>query len=139
MSADHITRRQMEAIHRHDIEAFKACYAPNAVVVDPQYALPVQGGEAIGKDIADFLTALPDLQLRVLSTITQGTSYAAEITMSGTHKGPLLTPTSQVPPTNKRVEIGACLVGRLDNDGRISEEHRYYDLAGMMAQLGLLT
>lgn len=139
MNADQIARKQVDSINGRDIEGFKACYSANAIVIDPQYSGPLKGGDAIGKDIADFMTALPDLQLRVRSIITQGASYAAEITMSGTHKGPLLTPTSQVPPTNKRVEIGACLVGQLDKDGRIAEEHRYYDLAGMMAQLGLTT
>jgi steroid delta-isomerase-like uncharacterized protein len=108
-----------------------------AVSVDPQYASPLEGTDAIGKYIAEFFKAFPDLKLRVVSTIEQGSSYAAEIVMSGTHKGALLTPTGEVPPTNRRFEIGACLVGRLDKEGRISEEHRYFDLARMMSQLGV--
>jgi hypothetical protein len=29
-------------------------------------------------------------------------------------------------------------VGRLDGQGRVAEERRYYDLAGVMSQLGLM-
>lgn len=137
MNAEQLTKKQIESVNRQDIEAFKSCYASGAVVVDPQYAEPLKGHDAIGKDIAAFWTALPDLQLHVVNTIAQGTSYSAEITMSGTHKGALLTPTGQIPPTGKKIDVNACLVGRYNNDGRIIEEHRYYDLAGMLAQLGI--
>ncbi len=138
MAANEVIRKQIDAVNRHDITAFTACYSPNAVVMDPQYPEPLRGGGAIGKDMTDFLTALPDLELRLKRTITEGDSYAAEITMSGTHKGPLIGPSGQIPATNKRVEIGAILLVQLDKDGRIAEEHRYYDLAGMMSQLGLM-
>ena len=87
MNAKDITRRQADAIHRHDIKAFESCYASNGVVIDPQYPTPLKGTVAIGKDIAEFLKTFPDLQLRVVNTLGQGPTYAAEIVMSGTHKG----------------------------------------------------
>lgn len=139
MTADEVTRKQSNSLARHDIEAFKDCYSVNAVVIDPQYAEPLRGREAIGKDIADFLVALPDLELKVTRTIVHGTLYAAEVVMSGTQKGPLVTPTGEVAATNKRIRIPACLVVALDKDGLIAEERRYFDLANALSQAGSAT
>jgi hypothetical protein len=58
--------------------------------------------------------------------------------MTGTQKGPLNGPGGHIPATNRKVSMNAAIVGRIDAHGRIVEEHRYYDLAGVMSQLGLM-
>jgi hypothetical protein len=57
--------------------------------------------------------------------------------MTGTHKGPLPVPTGTVPATNKRFELMIATFERLDGDGQIVEERRYYDISGWLGQLGI--
>ena len=47
-------------------------------------------------------------------------------------------PGGTIPPTNKRVEIPFAAFVSLDSSGLVTEERRYYDMAGMMMQLGLV-
>ena len=138
MKADEVIRKESEDFNRHDAAAFTANYAPEAIVHDPQYPEPLRGSAAIKKDVADFFAAFPDIRGSVVGTVVSGDAYAVEWSMRGTHRGPLLGPSGEIPATNKTVEMNAAAFGRLDKEGRIVKERRYYDLAGLMAQLGVM-
>jgi predicted ester cyclase len=63
---------------------------------------------------------------------------AAEGVLEGTHKGPLAGPGGQmIPATYKRVRLPFCELTRMEN-GKIAEELVYFDLVGMLMQLGLM-
>ena len=52
-------------------------------------------------------------------------------------KGPMvLADGTTTPPTGKRFEVDFCTVA-LWNNGQIVEENLFYDLVGMMRQLGI--
>jgi predicted ester cyclase len=56
---------------------------------------------------------------------------------TGTMKGPMPGPDGkEIPPTGKSFEVDFCTVARWDND-QIIEENLFYDLVGMMKQIGL--
>jgi ketosteroid isomerase-like protein len=42
-----------------------------------------------------------------------------------------------IPPTNKKFKVDFCTVAHWKN-GKIVEENLFYDLVGMMTQLGLM-
>ncbi|MBD0347640.1 MAG: ester cyclase [Thermoleophilia bacterium] len=136
MHANVVDKRR-ETINRHDAEAFAALYAADAVVTDPMYPEPLRGSEAVEKDIADFVTAFPDLEASFARPILDGTKHAFEITMNGTHTGPLIGPDGEIPATNRTIELPVGVFATLDEDGRIREERRYYDVASLLGQLGL--
>jgi steroid delta-isomerase-like uncharacterized protein len=138
MTTQDIVRAQLDAFNKHDAGAFAACYAPNAVVDDPQFPEPLKGAHAITKDIGDWFGAFPDIETRITRTVVNGTSFAVEWSMSGSHKGPLVMPDGHVPATGKPVRMVVVTIGRLDAEGRIAEERRSYDLASVMGQLGLM-
>ena len=125
------------AINAHDIAGFASFYAEDAVVVDPQYPEPLRGRAAIERDIADFLRAFPDLGMEVTRTVVDGPVTAVEATLTGTHDGPLALPTGEVPATGRRLRFPMAFFDRLDEEGLIVEERRYYDLATQQEQLGL--
>jgi steroid delta-isomerase-like uncharacterized protein len=135
MSGKDVIREWTDALNRHDAGGFAALYAPNAILRDPQYGEPLEGRDAIRKDIEDFLRGFPDLHAVTRSVIESGDAYAAEGTFAGTHQGPLPTPDGEIPPTGRRVEFAGAGFYRLDGQRRILEESRYYDLAGLLAQL----
>lgn len=88
MPAQEMAKKALDAFNRHDAGAFAALYAADAVAPDPQYAEPLQGREAIRKDIEDFCQALPDVQARVIGDfLVNGDTVAFEAEITGTHKG----------------------------------------------------
>lgn len=139
MSGKDVVREWTEAVNRRDAEGFAALYAPNAILRDPMYPEALEGRDAIRRDIEDFMGGFPDLHAVTRSVMESGDSYAAEATLAGTHRGALPTPAGEIAPTGKRIELNGAVFCRLDGRGRILEESRYYDLAGLLAQLEVTT
>ena len=133
-------RKLTDAISKHDITAATNAYAADAVAYDPMYPQPLRGRDAIKKDTETYFRAFPDLRFELLTTVEKDDrSGAAEIRMSGTHTGPLESPTGQeIPPTQKRVDLKGAVFARINDRGEIVEERRYYDVATMLRQLGLM-
>ncbi len=104
----------------------------------PSTLEPLKGQEAIRKDIEDFFQAFPNIQTKVVNVVASGDIIASEAEMSGTHKGPLVTPTGSIPATNRSMMMRIGRFNRIDAQGKITECNRYYDLAGIMMQLGLM-
>ena len=138
MATKFSVKEQVEALNRHDADAFAAFYAPDASIDDPQYPEPLKGRDAIRKDIADFFAAFPDMNFALKSVVESGDTVAFEGAGKGTHKGPMASPAGEIPATNRTVEIRFAAFLRVTDQGLIAEERRYFDLAGMMQQLGLM-
>lgn len=57
---------------------------------------------------------------------------------TGTMTGPMTGPDGkEIPPTGKSFEVDFCTVARWDENGQIMEENLFYDLVGLMMQIGL--
>ena len=57
---------------------------------------------------------------------------------TGTMTGPMKGPGGKViAPTGKSFEVDFCTVARWDENGQIVEENLFYDVVGMMTQLGI--
>lgn len=138
MPAEDTIRKGLDAFNRHDPDAFAAMYTPDALAYDPQYPEPVRGKEALRKDIEDFFTAFPDIHLTLTDILSKGNTVAFAVSVTGTHKGPLSGPAGTIPATNRRVEMPVAVFARANAQDLIVEERRYYDMAGMMQQLGLM-
>jgi steroid delta-isomerase-like uncharacterized protein len=134
------SRKLADAQTKHDSEAVARLYATDAVAYDPMYPEALRGRDAIAKDSDGFFAAFPDLRFEIVSVIEKDDrSGAAEISLTGTHTGPLESPTGQkIPPTNKRVELKGAGFVKLNERGEIVEERRYYDVGTFLRQLGLM-
>jgi steroid delta-isomerase-like uncharacterized protein len=133
-------RKLADAQTKHDSEAVARLYAPDAVAYDPMYPEPLRGREAIGKDSDGYFRAFPDLRFEILTVIEKDDrSGAAEVRLSGTHTGPLESPTGEmIPPTNKKAEVKGAGFVKLNEKGEIVEERRYYDVGTLLRQLGIV-
>jgi hypothetical protein len=57
---------------------------------------------------------------------------------TGTMKGPMAGPNGvEIPANGKSFEVDFCTVARWSDDGEIIEENLFYDVVGMMQQLGI--
>jgi steroid delta-isomerase-like uncharacterized protein len=139
MRAADLYSRWNDAMNRKDAAGVVSLYAPNAVVHDPAYAEPLEGRDAIERDLTAFFRTLPDLQVTVGSLLESDNTFAVEGRFEGTQTGPLLVGDEEIPASGRHVEFAGAGFYRLDGRGRILEERRYYDLAGMLSQIGVLT
>ncbi|WP_411720468.1 ester cyclase [Mycetocola sp.] len=128
---------QVAAINAHDAARLSAAYAEDAVVRDPQYPEPLRGRSAVEDDAAAFFTAFPDLRAEVTSSVVSGTELAVEMTMEGTHTGPMASPSGEVAPTGRSLRFAMAFFDTVDENGMVIDERRYYDLADQLTQLGL--
>lgn len=120
-----------------DWEAFDAQHSEDIVAYSPLTPEPTRGIDSHRESIQGLFRAFPDLTMKQELGFGQGDWVCAVWSMEGTHGGPLQGPGGQeIPPTNKPVKISICSAIKFEN-GRIVEEHTYYDVLGMMAQLGL--
>jgi len=127
-----------KAMNDHDAKAVSALYADDAVAYDPFYPEPLRGRQAIEEDAASTFKAFSDLRVEVFNVIEKDDrNGAAEYSYKGTNDGPLATPGGDIPATNKKFDMRGSGFGKLNEDGQIVEERRYYDTGQLMQQLGL--
>lgn len=136
MSAEAISK-SVEYANSHDAKAFAGTYAEDAVVYDPFYPQPLKGRDAIEQDMVELFRAFPDISLTVGPLLQDGETFAGEYILRGTHQGPLASPGGEVAATGKSFINKGAVFSKFNAEGLVSEERRYYDVAGLMAQLGL--
>ena len=69
------------------------------------------------------------------TTLSSGSTTSFTFKHTGTFKGPLKTAQGVVQPTGKKFEVEFCTVAHW-KDGKIVEEKLFYDLMGVLKQIG---
>lgn len=131
-----VARQYYEAGQRNDFAAWDNLCDP-AMVLDPGFAEPTNGLEAVKQYTAGMHSAFPDFFLRMDDVIAEGDRVAVRWSMGGTHTVPLMTPNGSLPPTGKRVTMSGISILRVEN-GKIVEERVQADMLSMMQQLGVV-
>ncbi|HEX3891035.1 MAG TPA: ester cyclase [Terracidiphilus sp.] len=100
---------------------------------DPVFPNMNPGIQNIKLHIETCRKAFPDLKFAIDDTIAERSEVVVHWTAHGTHKGPLLG----MEPTNRKVTIEGTSIYRLEGI-KIVEVHANWNLATMMAQLGVI-
>lgn len=131
-----ILDQYVERYNAGDLDGVMELYAEDAVQGMPDGTFT--GKSAIRDRLAMELAACPDVVHTVRSFVGDGDLFADEWTFTGTHSGPFVLPDgTEVPPTGKRLEVDGMEVVGL-RDGKIVLNTLYYDMASVVAQMGLL-
>lgn len=109
---------------------------------DYQYEAPGAAGalslEQAREYIQGFINAFPDLHFELKTKIAQGDSVAVSWESTGTHTGPLRTPTgATLPPTNKKGVVTGSSFYQF-KDGKIINSQQYWDMVTLLTQLGMM-
>lgn len=134
--ADHSAtiKQWVAAMAKGDLD--HAPYAEDAETSDPSGKY--RGKTQILDSFKVWKTAFPQGTAEVTNQIAQGDQVASEVVYKATHTGPLVGATGTIPPTNKPIELKVMLISSFRN-GLIQRERTYYDRAGLMQQLGIVT
>jgi len=129
-----------DAWNSQDWDTFTKRHTDDVIVRWPGQP-PTEGIVAHRKEGEYFFRAFPDNHVannpyKVLFAQGGWTCSIAEFT--GTHRGQTMgLDGKNIEPTNKKFKVDFCTVAHWKN-GQIVEENLFYDLVGMMRQLGII-
>lgn len=130
------------AWNSQDWDAFEKRHAENVAVYWPGQPEPTRGVHNHRAESIEFFKAFPDNHLvnnpyKILFANGDHTCSIADFT--GTFKGPMKGADGKtIPPTNKKFHLEFCTVATW-KDGKITEERLFYDLVGMLKQIGVMS
>ena len=84
-----------------------------------------------------FARAFPDMHRDLHKVYVDGDTVIVELSLQGTHDGPLELPMGVIPPTGKKMDAPCCDVFQL-KDGKVQTFNCYPSATVMLAQLGVL-
>ena len=96
----------------------------------------MKGRLALDKMWTGLFSMFPDYQIRRVRSFGQDDWVCLEVEESGTMRGPIHAGPREVQPTGKNFKIPSSIICRVE-EGRIAEVRIYFDVLGLMAQLGL--
>ena len=124
-----------------ELTVFRQRHTKDCIIRWPNQP-PTHGIEAHEQEAIAFFKTFPDQHLvnnpyKVM--IAQGDWTCTIAEFSGTMKGPLqIANGTFIPPTNKSFRVDFCTVAQWNEEGQIVEENLFYDLMGMLKQIGVL-
>jgi predicted ester cyclase len=95
----------------------------------------VTGVDTVVPVLGGFIGALSDIQATVQDAIASNDLVALRLVVTATHTGNLLG----VPATGRPVQWDAVDIYRVTDDGRISEQWAFEDLAAILSQAGAIS
>ena len=136
--ATNLAQRIADAFNAGDVNAFAACFAPDAVQIHPFFPEPLHGRDAIRAAEGAMFAAFEHISMDVLTVLETGNKVAMELAVKATNTKPLAMPDGGVlPPTGRSVDLTMSAFLTLDAAGQILESHRYQDNLAFMRQLGI--
>ena len=130
-----------DAWNSQDWETFSQRHSEDTAVYWPGQPEPTRGVHNHKVESIEFFKIFPDNHIdnhpyKVFFGQDNWTCSIARFT--GTMKGPMKgLDGKEIPPTNKSFEIEFCTVAHW-KDGKIIEEKLFYDLVGMLKQIGVM-
>jgi len=130
-----------DAWNSQDWDTFKKRHAEEVAVYWPGQLEPTRGKKAHHEEAVQFFQTFPDnhVENRPYKVLFgQGDWTCSVATFTGTMKGPMKGSNGkEIQPTNKKFKVEFCTVAHW-KDSEIIEEKLFYDLVGLMKQIGLM-
>ncbi len=132
-----VVQASYDAFNAHDLEKLSQLWAADFLAEQTGEPVPFNE-EQHRMYLQSYLTAFPDAHIEVTLMIAQGDYVFVHWTGTGTHTGPLHTPTgSSIPATGKKVVLKVSETCELKG-GKISRLWGFFDRVSLLSQLGLM-
>ena len=123
------TKALADALNAHDAKKYAASYATDASMT--VYGVgEVSGREAVASETQKWIDGFGDLKFQVGRIIQRGDMAVVEWSWAGTHTGEFMT----MKPTQRPLGVQGASVLWFSASGLVAKEHRYFDLATLLAQ-----
>jgi hypothetical protein len=129
-----------DAWNSQNWEVFRKRHSEDTAVFWPGQPDPTKGRHNHEIEASEFFKTFPDNRVGnrpYKIAFGQGDWTCTIADFTGTMKGPMKGPGGKIiPPTNKSFKVEFCTVAHWEN-GEIVAERLFYDLVGLMKQIGL--
>ena len=119
-----------------DTSAFTALFTEDGYFWDVSAGRKYTG-TSLGDTVEVYARAFPDMHRELISLYVTDDVVIVELTLNGTHNGPLLLPTGELPATGKRISTPCCDVFHLVG-GRVRSFHCYTAATILLRQLEVI-
>jgi steroid delta-isomerase-like uncharacterized protein len=134
-----VAREYVEAFSAGDWDRMRRVIAPDSAYDEPATQRRVEGQDAVIEVNEAWKSAFPDAHGTVTGAFACDDRVVMEVVWEGTHSGALQLPGGgEIPPTNRRVSVDAAVLLRIA-EGRIAENRHFFDMLGMLDQMGTLS
>ncbi len=116
-----------------DVERFISLFTEDGYLYNVSAGKTYHGRE-VGDLVTGFDAAFPDLRRNLDKFYGDGDVVIVELSLVGTHSGPLETPEGTIPATGKTIDVPCCDVWTI-RDGKIQSFHCYLAGTILAAQL----
>lgn len=130
-----VIRRLYKLAEIKDVAGFEALFTEDGYFYDVS-----AGKRYYGKDIGDtigvYATAFPDMHRELYDVYVAGDVVTVELSLNGTHDGPLVLPSGTIPATGREMQTPCCEVFHLKS-GKVKSFHCYSAGTILLSQLGV--
>jgi steroid delta-isomerase-like uncharacterized protein len=130
-----ITRRMYDAFNAKNLDGALAVATDDIELVLVPFSQTFTGKAGFSDFMGAFLSAFPDLTIRLTNQIANDDYVVNEFTACGVHNGPLQTPAGPIPASGKTVDFTVCEVIKM-RDGKVAKLTNYQDAASILRQVG---
>jgi ketosteroid isomerase-like protein len=131
-----VIRELYEAAEVQDVERFVSLFAPDGYFWDVSAGARYFGND-IGRTVSIYAEAFPDMHRALDKFYVAGDVVVVELSLNGTHRGPLSLPAGTIQPTDKEIHAPCCDVFHL-KDGKVTSFHCYTAATILLGQLDVL-
>ncbi len=132
-----VEKAWVEALTAKAVDHLLSLHSESVVLYDPTLPKPLRGHGELRGFVEGLYKMFPDYRVSKIRSFGQDEWVCLEAEETGTMKGPIHGPGGHmVQPTGKSFKIQSSIVCKTAN-GKIGEVRIYYDVLGLMAQLGL--
>jgi predicted ester cyclase len=129
-----VMRRKMAAFNAQESQEILAIFSPDCQKEVPGASL--RGSDQVVAYFQVFWEAFPDIHLTVEGSIEEGSLVAVQGRARGTHTGTLRTPSGDIAPTHRQMDLRFSDLYDV-RDGRIVSTHLMFDQLALLQQLGV--
>ncbi len=131
-----VEKTWVDCLNERLIEQFVDSHSRDITMHDPTFQKPAVGRQVLKQWITNLFDMFPDYKIEKKHIFGQGDWICLECVESGTLTGAIKgTNGKETPPTGKSFTSNEVVVCR--STDKIEEVRLYYDVLGLMAQLGL--
>ena len=123
------------AYNEKNWEKAKAVFVEKGIYDEKATGRRIQGIDQIVEAWQGWATAIPDSKATFVAEYGCGDTAVLEVVWKGVHTGPLQTPTGTIPASNKRIEVPACQVVKVEG-GKVQTYSHYFDMVTLLTQIG---
>lgn len=134
-----LARENLEAFNTGNWDRMREAITPECVYFEAATGRRVAGADAFIEVNQAWKTAFPDARGVTTSEFAAADRVVIEVTWTGTQSGALELPGGGVvTASGRRIETPAVQLCRAEN-GKLAQIHHYFDLLGMLEQLGTIS